>query len=145
MVGRFSGWWDMELEETKREAVEVQTKQDILFQEYKLATVTKGNYTEADAKRKATPVYSGFMNYFPDAMRLVAQLSLHANEKHNPGQVLHWSKDQSSDHEDCLVRHLLEVGEFDGGNNCDHAVSVAWRAMALLQTMYEEGTLCDGS
>jgi hypothetical protein len=99
------------------------------------------NYTEADKERKDTPVYSGFMRYFPDAMRLVAQLSLHANEKHNPGQPLHWSKGKSNDHGDCLIRHQLDIGTFDEGNDCDHAVSVAWRAMAQLQTMFEDETL----
>jgi len=100
-----------------------------------------GNYSEADLKRKATPVYSGFIKYFPDAIEAVAQLSLHANEKHNPGQRLHWSKGQSNDHLDCLARHLTEVGVWDESNDCDHAVSVAWRALAYLQIAIEQGLL----
>ena len=102
-----------------------------------------GNYSSEDLKRKATPVYSGFMKYFPDAMLEVARLSLHANEKHNPGEPLHWSKDKSKDHADCLIRHQLEAGVWDESNQCDHAVSVAWRAMAQLQTLIELGELAE--
>ncbi len=65
--------------------------------------------SDADAKtRKAAPVYSGFMAYFPDAIIAVAQLSKIGNDQHNPGQPLHWSKDKSNDHLDCQARHMLD-------------------------------------
>jgi hypothetical protein len=92
--------------------------------------------TDSD-ERKDIPVYSGFMAYFPDAMAEVARLSLEGNRKHNPGQPLHWSKDKSNDHADCLGRHLLEQGVMDT-DGFSHTVKVAWRAMALLQTELEE-------
>lgn len=90
------------------------------------------------AKRKATPMATGCLDYFPDALAAVAQLSKIANEKHNPGQPLHWSKGKSNDHADCLVRHLVDRGMPDpdvGG--LSHTVHVAWRALALLQTEIE--------
>lgn len=90
------------------------------------------------AERKATPVFSGFLAYFPDAVNAVAQLSAQANEKHNPGEPLHWSKHKSNDHADCLVRHQMEVGVIDPDTGFDHAVAVAWRAMAQLQIMLED-------
>lgn len=89
------------------------------------------------AARKATPIYSGCLAYFPDALAAVARLSLKANEKHNPGEPLHWSKGKSNDHADCLVRHLLEQGTLDEEMQESHTVHVAWRALALLQTEIE--------
>ena len=89
--------------------------------------------------RKALPVATGFVDYFPDAMAAVAALSQHANEKHNPGESLHWSKGKSNDHDDCLLRHFLERYGFDDDDGFLHLVKVAWRAMASLQTHIENG------
>lgn len=89
-------------------------------------------------ERKGAPVYTGFCLYFPDAMIEVAKLSRIGNDKHNPGQPLHWSKDKSTDHGDCIIRHQLEAGLIDKDTGLLHAVSVAWRAMAQLQTMLEQ-------
>lgn len=93
--------------------------------------------------RKATPIWSGFINYFPLAISAVAQLSFSANEVHNPGEALHWSKDKSNDHKDCMGRHLVEIDEYDSEPDHDyhylHAVKNAWRAMAHLQTLLESG------
>ena len=88
-------------------------------------------------ERKATPICTGCLDYFGDALAAVARLSLKANEKHNPGEPLHWSKGKSSDHADCLVRHLLERGKVDEEMQESHTVHVAWRALALLQTEIE--------
>lgn len=93
--------------------------------------------------RKGTPVFSGFLNYFPLAIAEVARLSLAANEKHNPGEPLHWSKDKSTDHADCVARHLLEHTTFDPEDGFGHDVKVAWRAMALLQTRLEREAATD--
>lgn len=87
--------------------------------------------------RKATPICTGVLDYFPDALAAVARLSLKANDKHNPGQPLHWSKDKSSDHADCLVRHLIQRGGVDEEMQESHTVHVAWRALALLQKEIE--------
>jgi hypothetical protein len=91
--------------------------------------------------RKETPVCTGVLDYFPLALAAVSELSYRGNEKHNPGQPLHWSHNKSSDHADCLVRHLMERGTPDedmGG--LSHTVHVAWRALALLETeLREEG------
>lgn len=88
-------------------------------------------------ERKATPICSGVLDYFPDALAAVARLSQKGNDKHNPGQPLTWSKGKSSDHADCLVRHLLERGKLDPEMQESHTVHVAWRALALLQTEIE--------
>ena len=90
-------------------------------------------------ERKATPIVRGCLDYFPDALAAVSRLSLVANDKHNPGEPLHWSKGKSNDHADCLVRHLVERGTPDPDmRGLSHTVQVAWRALALLQTEIEE-------
>lgn len=86
--------------------------------------------------RKNIPLVRGLLDYFPDALCAVAEVSRIGNEQHNPGQPLHWSKDKSSDHADALLRHLIERGttDPDGGRV---SAKVAWRALALLQTEIE--------
>lgn len=88
--------------------------------------------TEAQA-RKSLPIVSGVLDYFPDALVEVARVSQVGNDQHNPGQPLHWDKSKSTDHADCLVRHLLERGLPDNDGTL-HSAKVAWRALALLQT-----------
>jgi hypothetical protein len=87
-------------------------------------------------KRKAIPIFSGVLRYFPDALAEIAALSHAGNEKHNPGQPLHWSRGKSTDQLDCLVRHLTEAGTLDT-DGFYHDVKVAWRALANLQTLLE--------
>lgn len=88
-------------------------------------------------KRKDTPLYSGCIAYFPDALAAVAQLSKYGNDKHNPGQPLHWSREKSGDHKDCIARHLAECGKIDPETGMLHDVAVAWRALANLQIALE--------
>jgi hypothetical protein len=93
--------------------------------------------------RKATPLFGGCLNYFPDALAAVARLSKIGNDKHNPGQPLHWSKGKSNDHADCLARHLVDHGKIDPETGLSHTVAVAWRALALLQTEIERAGQAD--
>lgn len=79
-------------------------------------------------ERKDTPVYSGVVRYFPLALAAVARLSKRGNDQHNPGEVLHWSREKSSDHPDCIMRHLIDE-DWD---------AVAWRALAQLQLAEEK-------
>lgn len=91
-----------------------------------------------DAKeRKATPITTGVLDYFPLALAEIARVSKAGNDQHNPGQPLHWAKGKSTDHADCLVRHLLERGTKDTDGQ-RHSAKMAWRALALLQTELEE-------
>ena len=88
-------------------------------------------------ERKQTPLFSGVLAYFPDALIEVAKCSWQGNEQHNPGQPLHWDRSKSGDHKDCIVRHLLEAGTVDG-DGIRHAAKLAWRALALLQLEMEK-------
>lgn len=91
----------------------------------------------SSAERKNTPVYSGVMAYFPRALAYVAQVSKAGNDKHNPGEPLHWSKDKSNDHADCVARHLIEHGTVDAEDKLRHSGKLAWRALALLEIELE--------
>lgn len=86
--------------------------------------------------RKRIPLATGLLDYFPDALADVAGLSLVANEQHNPGEPLHWSRHKSNDHDDCLMRHFMERGTVDS-DGIRHRAKVAWRALAALQLEIE--------
>lgn len=88
--------------------------------------------------RKNTPIYSGVLQYFPLAIEAVARLSKKGNDKHNPGEPLHWARGKSNDHGDCIVRHQMKPAEVDPDNGELHAVAVAWRALAQLQILEEK-------
>ena len=90
-----------------------------------------------DAKaRKNLPIATGVLDYFPDALAAVAEVSRLGNEQHNPGQPLHWSRGKSTDQADTLIRHFLERGTRDTDGTL-HSAKVAWRALALLQLEIE--------
>jgi len=90
-------------------------------------------HVAADAAlRKATPICTGVLDYFPDALLAVADVSKKGNDQHNPGQPLHWAKEKSADEADALLRHLVDRGTIDD-DGVRHSAKVAWRALALLQ------------
>lgn len=92
----------------------------------------------ADPKaRKALPICTGVLDYFPDAVAAVAACSLAGNIQHNgPDAPLHWARGKSMDHADCIVRHLIQRGTVDE-DGILHSAKAAWRALALLQTEIE--------
>jgi hypothetical protein len=97
-------------------------------------TKQKEALTEAE-RRKQSPMYSGLIAYFPDALEEVARASYVGNEQHNPGQPIHWAKEKSADEADCIIRHLADHAR---GHKIDtdgvrHLAKVAWRSLANLQ------------
>lgn len=86
--------------------------------------------------RKAVPITTGVLDYFPDALAAVAECSRVGNEQHNPGKPLHWDRGKSGDEADALVRHLIDRGTVDS-DGIRHSAKVAWRALALLQKEIE--------
>lgn len=84
------------------------------------------------AERKKYPVASGVLDYFPDAIAAVSNLSWKGNHQHNPGEPLHWARHKSTDEADTLMRHFLQRGTVDS-DGIRHSVKVAWRALAMLQ------------
>ena len=88
-------------------------------------------------ERKERPLARGVLDYFPDALAAIAHVSYVGNEQHNPGQPMHWARDKSSDHADCLLRHLADRGDMDN-DGLRHTAKAAWRALALLQVELEK-------
>lgn len=87
-------------------------------------------------ERKQRPITTGVLDYFPLALAEIARVSKAGNDQHNPGQPLHWARLKSSDHADCLVRHLIQRGTLDTDGQ-RHSAKMAWRALALLQEEIE--------
>ena len=94
-------------------------------------------------KRKETPIKTGVLDYFPDAIRAVAQCSFVGNNQHNPGTPLHWDRSKSGDELDALARHLLDAGTIDS-DGVRHSAKVAWRALANLQKEIERSNTKSG-
>jgi hypothetical protein len=88
-------------------------------------------------ERKERPITSGVLDYFPDAIAEIAHVSKVGNDQHNPGEKMHWSRAKSSDHADCIARHLIERGTIDT-DGLRHTAKAAWRALALLQEEIEK-------
>jgi hypothetical protein len=86
--------------------------------------------------RKDYPVWTGVINYFPDALMEVSRVSKIGNDQHHKGKPLHWDKSKSMDHLDALTRHLIQAKE-DDDDGVSHLAKVAWRALAALQTKLE--------
>ena len=89
------------------------------------------------ALRKATPIFSGVLRYFPDAIADVARCSQAGNDQHHPNTPLHWDRNKSTDELDALTRHLIEAGTNDT-DGIRHSAKVAWRALANLQKEIEQ-------
>tara|TARA_B100000575_G_C23109710_1_gene640883 strand:+ start:106 stop:432 length:327 start_codon:yes stop_codon:yes gene_type:complete len=82
-----------------------------------------------DAKeRKAIPVYTGFIKYFPDAIVEISKISLKGGIQHGQTpETLHWDRSKSGDELDAMMRHLID----------EDWAQVAWRALANLQKQIE--------
>jgi len=93
-----------------------------------------------DAKeRKAAPVWTGVMMYFPAVWAEVAKVSKLGNDQHNPGQPLHWERGKSTDQMDSALRHMIDHGsgtpkDTDGAY---HLAKAIWRLCAELQLQIE--------
>jgi hypothetical protein len=92
-----------------------------------------------DKERKALPIWTGFVMYFPDVLAAVAEVSKKGNDQHNPGEPLHWAREKSTDQMNTAMRHMLDHGR---GNRFDtdgsrHLAKAIWRLCAELQTDIE--------
>lgn len=88
-------------------------------------------------KRKGIPLCTGLLDYFPNALAAVAEVSRIGNEQHNPGQPLHWDRSKSQDEDDTVLRHWMERGTLDT-DGARHSAKAAWRVLAFLQKEIEE-------
>jgi hypothetical protein len=99
--------------------------------------LSKPTLPQDSQDRKNLPIYSGVLAYFPAALAYIAKISKFGNDKHNPGEPLHWARNKSTDQLDCIARHLFEVGTKDE-NDLWHDGMLAWRALANLQELLEK-------
>jgi hypothetical protein len=93
-----------------------------------------------NSERKQAAMFRGLLAYFPDALAMVSRHSVRSNDKHNPGQPVHWAREKSTDHDDCIIRHSAAIAadpmaQDDGQYE---VVCRAWRALAALQVWIEE-------
>lgn len=91
---------------------------------------------EDDAQRRQYPMADGCLDYFPNALAEVSRISYEGNQKHNPGQSMHWSRGKSTDHRNKILRHTVD-SLMDGEEGVKHAAQAAWRALAYLQEKIE--------
>lgn len=89
------------------------------------------------AERKATPIVTGFLDYFPLACLEVSRVSVAGNAQHNPGEPLHWARGKSMDQADTAVRHIMERGALDTDGQY-HMAKAIWRMMADFEIFLEE-------
>ncbi len=98
----------------------------------------------SSTERKEFPLWRGLMRYAPAALAAIARVSKIGNDKHNPGEPMHHSRGKSNDHEDCIMRHLLDMEEdFGKGrgrdeNGLPQVDMLAWRAIMLCQIWHEQ-------
>ena len=90
--------------------------------------------------RKAVPMFRGLVRYFPAALAAAATISQIGNDKHNPGEPMHHARKKSTDHADCIIRHLVDLDERDGydENGVPQVAYIVWRALALAQQWLED-------
>ena len=91
--------------------------------QYQSAEREAGVFPTDSKARLQYPVFTGLLDYFPNACAAVAHHSFVGNEQHNPGEPMHWAKEKSIGTGDQIVRHLID-GELE---------ACAWRALELLE------------
>lgn len=93
-----------------------------------------------DKARKALPMFTYMMEYFPDAFLAEVGVAVAGNEQHNPGQPLHWAREKSTDQLNTAFRHMWDhkrgtVKDVDGQY---HLAKAIWRLKAELQLQIEK-------
>ena len=101
-----------------------------------------GEHYETNEERKDTPVFSGVLAYFPDALKEVAKCSFAGQQQHNPNKPLAWDRSKSGNEYDSLTRHLIDSNNEDYDTDGTlHKAKVAWRALAGLQKHLEKNKI----
>lgn len=92
-----------------------------------------------DNARKALPIWSYMVEYFPDAYLAEVQVAVVGNNKHNPGEPLHWAREKSRDQMNTAFRHMWDHsrGVTRDTDGCYHLAKAIWRLKAELQLTIE--------
>jgi Domain of unknown function (DUF5664) len=99
-----------------------------------------GNLPTDPKARKAAPIWTGVMMYFPAVWAEVCRISVLGNEQHNPGEPLHWARGKSMDQMDAAFRHMLDhgTGNIRDTDGSFHLAKAIWRLCAELQLTIEK-------
>lgn len=100
------------------------------------------------ATRKGQPIATGVLAYWPKTMAALSENSRRGNDKHNPGEPLHWAREKSTDEADCCVRHIVDALEADkngapGGvlelneDGTPHLIAALWRLASWCERALE--------
>ncbi len=89
--------------------------------------------------RNALPLWDGVLTYFPDVWAEISKVSVAGNKQHGLGEKLHWERGVSTDHENKVIRHMLDhaQGRVFDSDGTYHLAKAAWRVLAALQTAIE--------
>jgi hypothetical protein len=96
----------------------------------------RGSLPDDSDLRNGYPMADGLLDYFPNALAAVSEVSRIGNEQHNPGEPMHHARGKSTDHRNKILRHLIDTGKRDG-KGVRHSAYLAWRALANLQEEIE--------
>ena len=91
---------------------------------------------EEAKERKKYPIATGFLEYFPDAVVAISNVSWRGGQQHHPEKPLHWDRNKSTDEADTMMRHFMQRGTLDT-DGVRHMAKCAWRCLALLQKEIE--------
>ena len=115
--------------------------QELIAEERQRVIAQNGNngeHYETNEERKDTPIFSGVLKYFPDALKEVAKCSFIGQQQHNPDKPLAWDRSKSGNEYDSLTRHLIDSSNEDYDiDGTLHKAKIAWRALAGLQKHLE--------
>lgn len=105
--------------------------------------------TDSEA-RKSIMLVAACQDYIPAAMVKFAEHAKAGNDKHNKGQPIHHARWKSTDHEECIARHLMDMRDIrayirrNGATPeavkalISEATAEFWRAGVLLQELCEQ-------
>lgn len=140
--GEYGGYYEKKqnkglLSKVNTESKPIKTDFEIARKRGAGGAPTRATILPDDPKqRKQYPVSSGVLDYFPDALVAISEVSQAGNDQHNPGMPLQWTRSKSGDEADTCIRHFLQRGtkDVDGKR---HTAKAAWRMLALLQKEIE--------
>lgn len=101
-------------------------------------------FAEDYETRKAQPLATGVLDYFPLALLSISEVSAVGNEQHNAGEPLHWERSKSTDDANSAMRHFLQRGSLDS-DGTRHTAKACWRMLALLEKEIEAELLAKGT
>jgi len=91
-----------------------------------------------DKLRKALPILTFLVEYFPDVIIELTQLCVAGNIQHNPELAptdIKWAREKSKDQLNTAFRHLFDRarGVHYDADKIAHLTKTAWRSMAQRQ------------